>query len=139
MNEEKTDYAKAYREANKEKIKAYHRAWTLANPHKNKEYKKAWREANKEHISEYHKNYYNMKNTVDLTNTRAKEIYSGKRVRQPNTYGVAIKCNVIGFTDQDAKDIVAKIQKAVGQYSTNISIELSETNCITLNKRIVKI
>ena len=52
-------YRKAYREANKEKIKAYRKAYYEANKEKkkayreaNKEKKKAYREANKEKIND---------------------------------------------------------------------------------------
>ena len=47
---------KEYREANKERIKTYHKEYF--NLHKNKERQKEYYNANKEHIKTYHKEYY---------------------------------------------------------------------------------
>ena len=50
--------AKAYREANKEKIAAYNISWYAANKEKAKAVRKAHREANKEEKAAYDKAYY---------------------------------------------------------------------------------
>ena len=52
-NDEKTEYFRRYREANKDKIKAYKKEWFDANQEKHKE----WVEANKEKIKAYRKEY----------------------------------------------------------------------------------
>ena len=59
MNKEKQKaYQKAYREANKEKQKAYQKAYREANKEKKKAYDKAYCEANKEKRKEYGKAYH---------------------------------------------------------------------------------
>ena len=55
--EDRSEYFRAYRVANKEKIVAKQKAYRLANKEKVAEYKKAYRVANKEKVSEYNKAY----------------------------------------------------------------------------------
>ena len=72
-------YKKAYREANKEKSKATKKAWDEANKEKvkayneaNKEKRKAYYEVNKEKMKAYHRQY--TKNNKGLNNS-----YSSKK------------------------------------------------------------
>lgn len=57
-NEANSEYRKAYKEANKEKIKEQNKAYCEANKELIKEYRKAYKEANKEQIKEKNKQYY---------------------------------------------------------------------------------
>jgi hypothetical protein len=57
----KKEYNKAYREANKDKIKEEKKAYREANKDKIKEEKKAYREANKDKINEKQKEVYYLK------------------------------------------------------------------------------
>ena len=56
--EDRSEYFRAYRVANKEKIVAKQKAYRLANKEKVAEYKKAYRVANKEKVSEHAKVWY---------------------------------------------------------------------------------
>ena len=56
--EKQKAYQKAYREANKEKKKAYQKAYYLTNKEKLAKRQKAYREANKEKQKAYYKAYY---------------------------------------------------------------------------------
>jgi len=51
--QERKEYMKAYREANRDKAKASSKAWRNANREKSKAYSKAWREENKEYDKAY--------------------------------------------------------------------------------------
>lgn len=55
--EERKEYAKAYRQAHKDKAKAYMKAWHAAHKESQKAAKKVYYEAHKEHVNEYKKEY----------------------------------------------------------------------------------
>ena len=65
MTFDRKAYDKAYKEANKEKIKEQNKAYREANKEKRKAYLKAWREANKEKIKAWREANKEKKNAYD--------------------------------------------------------------------------
>jgi len=82
--EKKKAASKAYREANPEKIKATRKAYEEANKEKIKVSKKAYREANKENIKDYSKAYYEKNKEKIKIELRAYREANPEKVRAKN-------------------------------------------------------
>ena len=79
---------KAYREANKEKARAYDKAWRIANKEKVSEHNKKYSSKNKEKRAEYQRGYYqdNIQEIKDKSNSTYASNKEAIRAKQKAYY-----------------------------------------------------
>jgi hypothetical protein len=129
--------AKAYREKNKEKLKAYHKAWNKAYYEKNKEKinarHKAYREKNKEQIKAYHKAHSKAYYEKNKEKINAKS----KAYREKNKEKLRAKSKAYREKNREkirAKDIKRKFGIGLHEYNLMFTEQKGKCACCGIHQ-----
>ena len=117
---DRKEYMKAYKEANKEMLKAYRKAWYEANKEKRKAYDKAYQEANKEKRKAYRQAWYkDNKEKRDayrktyVENNKEKVIASQKAYREANREKVNARIRDWQQANKEKKNVTNANRRAL--------------------------
>ena len=110
--QDRSEYFKDYRKANKEKIAAYENAWREDNKEKRKPYLKAYREANKERIAAYENSWREANKQKILDNVKAWREDNIDKVNASNAKRRAAKIDrTPGWLSKEDLDKIESIYK----------------------------